>query len=39
MYNQRTAIGGFKATNRGTTTISTATYWSSTQNSATQARN
>jgi hypothetical protein len=39
MYTQRTAIGGFKATNRGSTSISTATYWSSTQNSATQARN
>jgi hypothetical protein len=39
MYSQRTAIGGFKATNRGSTAISTTTYWSSTQNSSTQARN
>ena len=39
MYTQRVAIGGFKAGTRGSTSISTATYWSSTQNSATQARN
>jgi hypothetical protein len=39
MYTQRVAIGGFKESRRGSTTILTATYWSSTQNSATQARN
>ena len=39
MYAQREAIGGFKESRRGSTTIVTATYWSSTENSATQARN
>lgn len=39
MYTQRVAIGGFKAGAQLSTGISTTTYWSSTQNSATQARN
>ena len=39
MYAQRLEIGGFKAGTQVSTGISTTTYWSSTQNSASQARN